>query len=946
MIKSIRRLAFVLLVFVCIFSLSCGLNTGEAKNAGAKVENAYQVISGVQGVSLNTAPITIKLSNANLITGANTTSGLVNKTVSIEPAISGVSATVTGVYSANFTPSITVSFTGTPSEINNTDFIKITLPKEFFQNRISSLVVDSNNLSWNIVSPSDLYVGQKQTSNLTITNVNLNSSTVNKSTINDVTLTLDARNAIFNTIDDPDVSSWFSPAIKGLNYTVTSNVQGSSSITIKISGTPLENSVSSLVKVTIPRGTLKKINSDGTVGTDYNYDYDAAVRLSNRVALSVYGRVQDAVTVSGFMSKDASGEYSTVDSKELTISLSGTAFKMIEKGADVSSWFSPIVSGLSYNIKDMVMEGANSCTVVISGAPENAVNSEFDIVVPLDKTTISTSQYGSTPISVDTKGSSYNIRKNGTFIDVEVYDLATYGDVKLSVISPNKGLTKKANGDDLTFDVATNSIASIKQSPVVIAGGLSRHGYKLAGFNKRNLDGTVSIDTTNLDYAVSNTNEIKIADNGDITIVLKSSDTGEKTRLYAIWEVDAEAWGWTKNANGTYQKTYDISGYNAETGENAFFPATFNLKKSGISEADQVNYQDYPYYKEAKILAKGLKMPTANLDSSTTTNDYVDLDDVTMTSDFAIGEHPITGYMIDVLRTWNANGSKGYDIPDMAESVPSVEATASDNAVGYGASYINSRWGLINDPSNPITYVTVTQAMVLANAFTAYYNEMNETAHTANFVRLTPAYINAQSTEIKTLVDAKTLYEATTQPGAVMADPNSNGFRLPTEEEWALAARVVPESTYDPTLTGAHLKDVLTPMRNYMYPQITRSDMFSGADVITSKSTVANLYVYYNGNSGDSGGNANISTHGFLKSKKGNAQGGTVLDKRSNNIGVYGMSGNVWDWCDRVPASTDARRLRGGSFYNAASNTRVGYLIGYSPSYRLGFIGLRLARSV
>ena len=77
-----------------------------------------------------------------------------------------------------------------------------------------------------------------------------------------------------------------------------------------------------------------------------------------------------------------------------------------------------------------------------------------------------------------------------------------------------------------------------------------------------------------------------------------------------------------------------------------------------------------------------------------------------------------------------------------------------------------------------------------------------------------------------------------------------------------------------------------------------------------------------------------------------------------NELGLYDMSGNVWEWCfDRFnyyesgsqtnpsgsSSSFDSRIYRGGSRANFEENCRVSHRGGNSPDFRLGIIGFRLA---
>lgn len=94
---------------------------------------------------------------------------------------------------------------------------------------------------------------------------------------------------------------------------------------------------------------------------------------------------------------------------------------------------------------------------------------------------------------------------------------------------------------------------------------------------------------------------------------------------------------------------------------------------------------------------------------------------------------------------------------------------------------------------------------------------------------------------------------------------------------------------------------------------------------------------WYNGNSGS-------NTH-------------PVKNKRANGLGLYDMSGNVWEWCSdwysssynvndtnnpTGPSSGSIRVLRGGGWFNNARACRVSYRNYYSPGYRSGNFGFRV----
>ena len=133
------------------------------------------------------------------------------------------------------------------------------------------------------------------------------------------------------------------------------------------------------------------------------------------------------------------------------------------------------------------------------------------------------------------------------------------------------------------------------------------------------------------------------------------------------------------------------------------------------------------------------------------------------------------------------------------------------------------------------------------------------------------------------------------EDGGIIMNTVANGYRLPTEAEWEYIAR-----------EGK-----------------TSGTTYSGSNTIGD-------VAWYKENSGS-------KTHEVKSDKV------TGTDSE-NALGIYDMSGNVWEWCwDQSLFSS--RVQRGGSWDGKADYCTVSFRNYMHPSYRMYNVGFRVVRS-
>jgi uncharacterized repeat protein (TIGR02543 family) len=257
----------------------------------------------------------------------------------------------------------------------------------------------------------------------------------------------------------------------------------------------------------------------------------------------------------------------------------------------------------------------------------------------------------------------------------------------------------------------------------------------------------------------------------------------------------------------------------------------------------------------------GVTFPTGTSDNGS----------VTVASPYQMGEAQVTWKLWNTVRTW---------------------------AVANGYSMNEGRKGSSGSGSErqPVTMISWYDSIVWCNALTEYWNEKTG-------ANLETVY-NSEGSPIRNTGNTSAL-------NGVTPNVTARGFRLPTSNEWELAARWRNDDTN--TVAG------------YSNPWFTKGDSASGATANYNNSTATgNVAVY--------GSSTNSGTTAVVKSKA------------PNDIGLYDMNGNIWECCFDMYNYSN-RVTRGGAFDNNSSYMRIGFVHIRPPSETYNSHGFRIART-